>query len=166
MCGSLIMKQTLQLKKSISKIFAGNKHFLQCYSFLFSLIVELKENKTRLFWKELYNSIFHNVVKYERMKSSLIFKLNDTILFCLFHIIETVIFLSSIQVSYLTDHQIQMLKKNAKGFPIYSFLVAMYLSLDILTLTFCPFTPNMEKSKVSFTHIGQVIFSLQHKNKQ
>ena len=166
MYGSLIMKQTLQGKESIGKIFAGNKNFLQSDSFLFSSIAELKKNKTRLLWKGLYNKIFPNVIRYERMKISLIFKLNDTILSCLFHIIETVIFLSSIQVSYLTDHQIQMLKKNAKGFPIYSFLVAMYLSLDILTLTFCPFTPNMEKSKVSFTHIGQVIFSLQHKNKQ
>ena len=95
------------------------------------------------------------------MKSSLIFKLNDTILSCLFHIIETVIFLSSIQVSYLTDNQIQVLKKR---FAVYSFLVDMYLFLDILALTSCPFAPNMEKSKGPFTHIGQVIFALQHKN--
>lgn len=161
MYGSLIMKQTLQGKESIGKIFAGNKNFLQSDSFLFSSIAELKKNKTRLLWKGLYNKIFPNVIRYERMKISLIFKLNDTILSCLFHIIETVIFLSSIQVSYLTDNQIQVLKKR---FAIYSFLVAMYLFLDRLALTSCPFAPNMEKSKGPFTHIGQVIFALQHKN--
>ena len=160
MYGSLIMIQTFQGKGSIGKIFAGNKNFLQSDSFLFSSIAELKKNKTRLFWKGLYNKIFPNVIRYERMKSSLIFKLNDTILSGLFHIIETVI-LSSIQVSYRTDSQIQVLKKRLA---IYSFLVAMYLFLDRLTLTSCPFAPNMGKYKGPFTHIAQVIFALQHKN--
>ena len=55
---------------------------------MFSSIVELKENKARVFLKR---NIFHNVARYERMKSWAKFTQNAILLYCPFLFIEKLI---------------------------------------------------------------------------
>ena len=47
--------------------------------------MELKLSKARVFWKELCNNIFHDVVRYEGMKSWVTLMQNTNQLYCLFH---------------------------------------------------------------------------------
>ena len=91
---------------------------------VFSSIVEIKQNKARIFSKGIYNNIFHGVARHERMKSWVILTQNAILLYCLFLFIEEKTYILVFHfISYLTDHQIQMLKKRkCESFPHFQFL--------------------------------------------
>ena len=88
---------------------------------------------------------------------NVIFQANAILLYCLFHIIKKLTFPSSIRISYMTDNQLQMLKKiKNKRFHHFQFPHCSVL-----------FVPNnVERSKRINSRISRVIFALQQNNKE
>ena len=112
---------------------------------LFPSIAELKENKARVFSKRLCNNIFYDVVSYERMNNWVILTQNSILLYCPFHIIQKITFLSSTLIPCLIDHQIKMLKKEKRErFPHSQFPHCYVLCLRVictLAWVICTFFP-------------------------
>ena len=133
---------------------------------IFSSIVQLKQSKGRVFLKGIYNNIFAQCCKIWNDK-----KLNYLYVKCYVTILSLPLHRENYTpilhfISYLIDHQIQMLKRRKRErFPQFQFPPLLctlsqryWLQLSVL------FPPNnMEKSQITTNLPAVVILLLQQK---
>ena len=104
------------------------------------------------------------VARYERMKSWFILTQNTILLHCPFHIVGKLTFPFSISISYLTDHQIQMLKKRkCERFPHFQFTCCHVLCIRDTGFDFLYFPFLIMWKDLREQLLVSVIFALQQK---